>query len=138
MDKPKRYSLDEIYAYIARLEAEKSTLEAQLQAWFAVFGTTQLTHAKDRLDVAERKADKFEAEKEEWEKKYKELDNDLKAELRDPNGTIWEHAKRLQDECDRLNKGVKRILRFVELRRKSECELIFEIRALLKSRRRRR
>ena len=26
------------------------------------------------------------------------------AELRDPNGTIWEHAKRLQDENDRLKK----------------------------------
>lgn len=121
---------DDWQAYHDQEMKEKETV---LEAWFAVFGTTQLTHAKDRLDVAERKADKFEAEKEEWEKKYKELDNDLKAELRDPNGTIWEHAKRLQDECDRLNKGVKRILRFVELRRKSECELIFEIRALLKT-----
>ncbi len=38
----------------ANKEAEE--LRTQLEAWHTVFGTTQLTHAKDRLDVAERKA----------------------------------------------------------------------------------
>lgn len=40
---------------------EKRALELAgvLQAWHDVFGTTQLTHAKDRLDVAERKANRY-------------------------------------------------------------------------------
>lgn len=29
---------------------------------------------------------------------------ELMCELRDPNGTIWEHAKKLQDQCDDYKK----------------------------------
>ena len=35
-------------------------LETVLEAWYAVFGTTQLTHASDRLAVAEKNAKKLE------------------------------------------------------------------------------
>ena len=33
-----------------------------------------------------------------WKSRFKKLDKELMCELRDPNGTIWEHAKKLQDE----------------------------------------
>jgi hypothetical protein len=39
-------------------------------------------------------------ESNEWKKKFKDLNRELNAELRDPNGTIWEHAKRLQNQLD--------------------------------------
>ena len=42
-------------------------------------------------------------EAKEWEKKFKDLDRSLMCELRDPNGTIWECAKTLQDERDALH-----------------------------------
>lgn len=38
------------------------------------------------------------------------IEKELMAELRDPNGTIWEHAKRLQDENDALKADRLRIL----------------------------
>jgi hypothetical protein len=40
-----------------------------------------------------------------WEKKYKDLNTELMCELRDPNGTIWEHAKRLQDQLEELQEN---------------------------------
>jgi len=36
-----------------------------------------------------------------------EIEKELMAELRDPCGTIWEHAKRLQDENDRLKQQLE-------------------------------
>ena len=41
--------------------AEKcQELETVLEAWYKVFGTTQLTHASDRLEAAEKKVKKLE------------------------------------------------------------------------------
>lgn len=41
------------------LEDRIKELEGVLEAWHTIFGTTQLTHAKDRLDVAERELEKL-------------------------------------------------------------------------------
>jgi DNA anti-recombination protein RmuC len=41
------------------------------------------------------------------EAKYKDLNDSLTAELRDPNGTIWEHAKRLQDRIGGLEEELR-------------------------------
>ena len=38
-----------------------------------------------------------------------EIEKELMAELRDPCGTIWEHAKRVQDENDRLKQQLKEV-----------------------------
>lgn len=37
-----------------------------------------------------------------WKARFKKLDKELMCELRDPNGTIWDHAKNLQDERDKF------------------------------------
>lgn len=45
------------------LEAQKTKakeLQIVLDAWFEIFGTTQLTHASERLRAAEEKAEKFD------------------------------------------------------------------------------
>jgi len=39
-------------------------------------------------------------ERDEWKAKYIQQNKDLGCELRDPNGTIWDHAKTLQRERD--------------------------------------
>lgn len=41
-------------------------------------------------------------ERDEWKKKFTDLNKDLCSELRDPNGTIWEYAEKLQKERDNL------------------------------------
>jgi uncharacterized membrane protein len=43
---------------------------------------------------------KLERERNEWKAKFTDLDNQLKCELRDPNGTIWECAAKLQKDLD--------------------------------------
>lgn len=44
-----------------------------------------------------------------YKQKYLSLKKELEAELRDPYGTIWEYAKKLQDENDGLRKQLNRI-----------------------------
>lgn len=41
---------------VSKLQSEAEASRAQLQAWFNVFGTSQLTHARARLEAAEEKA----------------------------------------------------------------------------------
>jgi hypothetical protein len=43
---------------------------------------------------------KLERERDEWKAKYIQQNKDFGCELRDPNGTIWDHAKTLQRERD--------------------------------------
>jgi chromosome segregation ATPase len=50
---------------------------------------------------------RLESELKAKQKKYNDLNNSLMAELRDPNGTIWEHAKTLQDKVDALEVALK-------------------------------
>jgi hypothetical protein len=52
-------------------------------------------------------------ERDEWKAKYIQQNKDLGCELRDPNGTIWDHAKTLQRElaeareyADKLAEGL--------------------------------
>ena len=44
-----------------KAEAEVKSLLVKLRVWYDVFGTTQLTHAKARLEAAESKREKAEA-----------------------------------------------------------------------------
>lgn len=48
-------------------------------------------------------ARRLERERDEWKAKYIQQNKDLGCEMMDPNGTIWDHAKKLQDE----NKDIK-------------------------------
>lgn len=45
-----------------------------------------------------------------WRGKYNDLNKALMAELRDPTGTIWEHAKKLQEEVECMKKSEKAML----------------------------
>lgn len=50
-------AIDACLAVHLQEKAEWETYKTQLEAWQDAFGTTQLTHALDRLAEAERKAD---------------------------------------------------------------------------------
>jgi hypothetical protein len=61
-------------------------------------GRAQSPEAKVKELTAERDAALKESN--EWKKKFKDLNRELMCELRDPNGTIWEHARNLQKQLD--------------------------------------
>jgi chromosome segregation ATPase len=52
-------------------------------------------------------ARKLERERDEWKAKYIQQNKDLGCELRDPNGTIWDHAKTLQRELDEAREALR-------------------------------
>ena len=45
-------------------------------------------------DIAKR----LEIERDEWKQKFIQQNKDLGCEMMDPNGTIWDYAKKLQEE----------------------------------------
>jgi|694.fasta_scaffold85900_7 hypothetical protein len=49
-------------------------------------------------------------ERDEWKAKYIQQNKDLGCELRDPNGTIWDHAKTLQRERDKAREALRDML----------------------------
>ena len=74
--------LDQVTPLFHQKNERIAELEAKLEAWFTVFGTTQLTHAQDRLEVAERELIKNSvrmSELVEKDKRITELQSDLTA-----------------------------------------------------------
>jgi hypothetical protein len=51
-------------------------------------------------------ARQMERSRDEWRAKYLQQNKDLGCELRDPNGTIWDHAKQVQADLDELRRRV--------------------------------
>lgn len=49
-------------------------------------------------------ARKLERERDEWKSKYIQQNKDLGCEMMDPNGTIWDYAKKLQRELTAVTK----------------------------------
>jgi hypothetical protein len=58
-------------------------------------------------------ARKLERERDEWKAKYIQQNKDLGCELRDPNGTIWDHTKTLQRERDEAREETIRTREFM-------------------------
>lgn len=48
-------------------------------------------------------ARKLECERDEWRKKFIQQNKDLGCEMMDPNGTIWDYAKKLQKDIAAIN-----------------------------------
>lgn len=55
-------------------------------------------------------ARRLERERNEWKKKYIQQNKDLGCEQMDPNGTIWDYAKKLERERDRLAEALNGIV----------------------------
>ena len=50
----------------------------------------------------------------EWKDKYNKLNHELMCELRDPCGTIWEHAKKQQDKMDEMKASHLKVLEAIK------------------------
>ena len=59
-------------------------------------------------------------ELDEWKAKYIQQNKDLGCELRDPNGTIWDHAKTLQRERDEARAEMIRWMSIAEGRGRTD------------------
>ncbi len=81
-------------ATIRNLEDRLVDAEADLAAV-----TAAAEQLREQLTTAQE-------EREAWKHKYKTLNQELMCELRDPCGTIWEHAKMLQDKCAAQDKEI--------------------------------
>ena len=91
---------------ICKHEGESQTV---LEAWYAIFGTTQLTHASDRLEVAEKEAKKYQK----LLKSYDELKEDFEGQKK--QRMMWqETANNAQIELAELKKKID-VNKFAEI-----------------------
>lgn len=67
------------------LLAEAIRERDELRRWTSVNGVLELQRERDQ-----------------WKEKYTQQNKDLGCEMMDPNGTIWDYAKKLQREVDRM------------------------------------
>lgn len=59
------------------------------------------------IDITKNITEALKQHSEEWKKKYETLNKELMCELRDPCGTIWEHAKVQQDKIQDLERHLQ-------------------------------
>lgn len=57
----------------------------------------------------ERELTQRERERDKWKARYIQQNKELGCEMMDPNGTIWDHAKNLQDQIRAMKKMILRI-----------------------------
>ena len=55
-----------------------------------------------------------------WKSKFIQQNKDLGCEQMDPNGTIWDHAKKLQAENERLREAVNKLTMELERERDND------------------
>ena len=87
----------------------KKTMNSQLEIKLAPTPETDAMEYFDAMCDPDRvvEADfarKLERERDEWKAKYIQQNKDLGCEMMDPNGTIWDYAKKVQRELTVVTK----------------------------------
>lgn len=103
---------------LKEVEAEKEALRIKLSQDVS----TREQHLSIQCGIYEEKLKQAE-------KKYKDLNTELMCELRDPSGTIWEHAEFLQKKNDELGEKLKA----VTMERDAEADGLTEMLKLYES-----
>ncbi len=86
-----------------KLAAEKRELEEQLGAWHSIFGTTQLSHAQERLRVAESAESKLQEVRGELERYTRKAESGKSlGDLYDENDSMREEISRLRGELEEM------------------------------------
>ena len=68
-----------------------------------------LADMRDRALIAERELTAMTEQRDEWKAKYIQQNKDLGCEMMDPNGTIWDHAKKVQLELTAITEQRNRL-----------------------------
>ncbi len=90
-----------------KLAAEKRELEEQLGAWHSIFGTTQLSHAQERLRVAESAESKLQEVRGELERYTRKAESGKSlGDLYDENDSMREEISRLRGELEHVRKSL--------------------------------
>ena len=74
--------------FARRLERERDEARADLE------------FRRDLFQLQEKQLNKVRIERDEWKAKFIQQNKDLGCEIMDPGGTIWDHAKKLQEKFD--------------------------------------
>ena len=82
-----------------RLERERDMLKKHI----SIMDISHKTANDEYLKLAVEN-EKLEREREEWKAKYIQQNKDLGCEMMDPNGTIWDYAKKVQRELTVVTK----------------------------------
>jgi hypothetical protein len=88
-----------------RMERERDEARAEMIRWQSIAEGRGRTDDDEENDTQAELAawellTEATRERDEWKAKYIQQNKDLGCELRDPNGTIWDHAKTLQRHRD--------------------------------------
>lgn len=57
----------------------------------------------------ERELTSVRHDRDEWKAKFVQQNKDLGCEMMDPNGTIWEHAAKVQQQRDKLAEALREL-----------------------------
>jgi len=87
----------------------KKTMNSQLEIKLAPTPETDAMEYFDAMCDPDRVVEaefarKLERERDEWKAKYIQQNKDLGCEMMDPNGTIWDYAKKVQHELTVVTK----------------------------------
>ena len=87
----------------------KKTMNSQLEIKLAPTPETDAIEYFDAMCDPDRVVEaefarKLERERDEWKAKYIQQNKDLGCEMMDPNGTIWDYAKKVQHELTVVTK----------------------------------
>ena len=93
-----RYSVSGIQKIIV----ESKVLERELTAV-----TEQRDGLRSGIDYASDQLCKITEQRDEWKAKFIQQNKDLGCEMMDPNGTIWDYAKKLQTELAAVTEQLK-------------------------------
>ena len=63
-----------------------------------------------RTEQLETELAEMTKQRDEWKEKFIQQNKDLGCELRDPNGTIWDHAKNLERQRDSMQAALTKAL----------------------------
>ena len=90
--------IDDLVKRFTKLEHERDILKKHISIM-------DISHKTANDEYFELAADneKLERERDEWKAKYIQQNKDLGCEQMDPNGTIWEYAKKLQKDIAAIN-----------------------------------
>ena len=87
-----------------KLERERDKAR---QAWYEM--QSSFERSRDEAEKLMRERNEAREQRDKWKAKYIQQNKDLGCEMMDPNGTIWDHAKNLQDQIRAMKKMILRI-----------------------------
>lgn len=105
--------------FARRLESERDEARADLKFRRGLF------------QLQEQQLNEVRLERDEWKQKFIQQNKDLGCEMMDPAGTIWDHAKKLQDKIPALQEQLDAAIMLGKMQERDFEELIAAAKAII-------